>query len=56
MEGDSSALEFSDQASLEDQLLVTPNDETISLSRAYLVSVEGNATGQIIDPCKLTAK
>ena len=32
MEGDSFALEFSDQASLEDQLLVTPNDETISLS------------------------
>ena len=32
MGGDSFALEFSDQASLEDQLLVTPNDETISLS------------------------
>jgi hypothetical protein len=32
-EGDSFALEFSDQALLEDQLLVTPNDETICLSR-----------------------
>ncbi len=31
-EGDSFAREFSDQALLEDQLLVTPNDETISLS------------------------
>ena len=32
-EGDSFALEFSDQALLEDQLLVTPNDETICLSK-----------------------
>ena len=32
MEEDTFALEFSDQASLVDQLLVTPNDETISLS------------------------
>ena len=32
MEGDSFALEFSEQALLEDQSLVIPNDEMISLS------------------------
>ena len=35
MGGDSFALEFSNQTSLEDQLLVTPNDETYSLSSVW---------------------
>ena len=40
-ERDSFALEFSDQALLEDQLLVTPNDETKYLKPKILYREDG---------------
>ena len=40
-EGDSFALEFSDQALLEDQFLITPNDETKYLKPRILYREDG---------------